>query len=170
MKRRPMEEQEKNDQVQTIDPELSPEEELTSGGGELTAPISESTLSIDPQDHIDLTGLPQEEINGLKSMYAKGMIDLKTKAAELNIETAALDAALASFTEQTAKASQSGSSATITHTQSSSVGRTEVVIGNTNRAATGRLTRSAAGELDRTIWIIAMCLGAFILATLIIKG
>lgn len=45
---------------------------------------------------------------------------------------------------------------TLTHTQTTSLGRTEIVIGNTVRAASGKLSASATGVADRTPWIIAI--------------
>lgn len=103
---------------------------------------------------IDLTGLSEEQAAELRRQHAAGMIDIQRKAQELRVDVGALQASLDAFNDQTSKATQSGHSATITHTQTTSAGRTEVVIGNTDRAASGKISRSAAGQKDVTIWII----------------
>jgi hypothetical protein len=45
---------------------------------------------------------------------------------------------------------------TATHTQNTAIGRTEVVIGNTDRAASGKLSASAAGVPDRLLWMVGI--------------
>jgi hypothetical protein len=49
-------------------------------------------------------------------------------------------------------AQQEGTSVTMQHTQESSVGRTEVIMGNTAQAASGKLTRTMEGRRDLT-WL-----------------
>ena len=51
---------------------------------------------------------------------------------------------------------EAGNSATISHTQTTSIGRTEVIMGNTDHAKSGKLTKSQTGERDWTpLYIIA---------------
>ena len=115
----------------------------------------ELTIKLNEKNELDLSGLGETEIAELKRQYLTGMIDVKKKAEDLQVEIGALDAALGSFTDQTQRATNAGASATITHTQTSSLGRTEVVIGNTEKAASGKVSRSAAGEDNKTIMIVA---------------
>jgi hypothetical protein len=77
----------------------------------------------------------------------------------------ALDAALTSFTDQTAKATQAGAHATIQHSQTSAIGRTEVVIGNTERAAAGRFSNFKDLFGRYILWIVGAVAVVVILAT-----
>jgi hypothetical protein len=135
----------------------NPPQELQQEGviinGDLTA---DKSISFTNHQVLDLSGLSEGQISELKQEYATGVIDLQKKATELKIEVGALDAALSAFNDQTSRATQSGASATITHTQTTSIGRTEVVMGNTEKAAKGKISRSAGGEEDRTLWIIGV--------------
>jgi len=114
--------------------------------GELQIRPPSNVLQLNQTDSIDLSGLSEGQISELKIRHAEGIADLKKKALEMQIDVAALDANLTSFNTQTERAMQSGHSATIQHSQTTSIGRTEVIIGNTEHAAGGRLSRSATGR------------------------
>lgn len=131
---------------------------------------TDTTIRLTQNEVLELTGLDATQIAELKNQHAAGVIELKKKADELKIDVAALDAALSSFSDQTAKATQAGAHATITHTQDSSLGRTEVVIGNTEKAASGKISRSGTGEQDRTLWIVGIVVVAAIVIALIVSG
>lgn len=122
-----------------------------------------TVLNLSEVSQIDLTGLSQEQINALKFKQAEGMIDLQKKKEEIRIDVCALDASLSSFNVQTDKATKDGHSATIQHSQNSSLGRTEVIIGNTEKAATGKLSLSASGESGNLIKIILIIATALVL-------
>ena len=117
---------------------------------------------------IDLTGMPPEQMAELKRQYASGMIDLKKKAEELKIDNASLAMTLDLFNTEASKATQANVSMTATHTQTTAIGRTEVVIGNTDRAASGKLSPSAAGVPDRLLWIIGITAIAAVIVALIV--
>lgn len=129
---------------------------------------ADTSIALTQKEVLDLTGLSREQISELKYQHAAGMIDIKKKAEELSVDVGALDAALGSFVDQTAKATQAGASATITHTQTTSLGRTEVVIGNTVRALKGKLSRSAIGGEDRTLWIVGIIAVVAVVVALIV--
>lgn len=131
---------------------------------------SEKSIKLSQTDVLDLSGLSEEEARQLKKDFASGIIDVHKKAAELKVDVGALDSALHSFTEQTAQATKSGAHATITHTQDSSLGRTEIIIGNTEKAAQGKISRSAAGEKDRTLIIIGIIAIVIIILAFIVVG
>lgn len=116
---------------------------------------------------IDLTGIPPEQVAELKRQFAAGMIDITKKAQELKIDNASLAMLLDSFNTEAAKATQANVSMTATHTQTTAIGRTEVVIGNTDRAASGKLSASAAGAPDRLLWIVGIVVVAIIIVALI---
>lgn len=136
----------------------------TNSGNQLTA---DNSIALNQTDLLDLSGLSSTQIAELKRQYAGGMIDVGRKAQEMKVDVAALEATLHSITDQTAKATQAGSHITTTHTQTTSIGRTETVIGNTDRAASGKLSRSAVGQGDPTlIYVIVGAAVAIVIAVL----
>jgi hypothetical protein len=131
----------------------------------------DNSISLAGTEALELTGLTESQVSELKMQHARGMIDLKRKAEELKIDVGSLDAALGSFSDQTARATKDGTSATINHSQTTSLGRTEVVIGNTDRAARGKMSRTAAGAPDRTVLLVIIVgVAAIIVAALIGAG
>ena len=133
-------------------------------------PESNDIIHLTESTILDLTSLTEAQKMQLKEDHAKGMIDMKKKAAELKIDVGALDAALNSIVTQTSKAGEAGAHATISHTQTTKLGRTEVVIGNTDKAAKGKLSRSATGEENKTLMIIAIIAVVAIILAIIIFG
>ena len=51
-------------------------------------------------------------------------------------------------------ASEGGNAVTITHSQTTKVGRTEIIMGNTERAQSGKLSKSQSGETNWTPYYI----------------
>lgn len=129
---------------------------------------SADVINLGSNSLIDLTGMPPEQVAELKRQYASGMIDLKKKAEELKIDNASLAMLLDSFNTEASKATQANVSMTATHAQTTAIGRTEVVIGNTDRAASGKLSASAAGVPDRLLWIVGIAAVVAVVVALII--
>lgn len=121
-----------------------------------------------PNSLIDLTGIPPEQVAELRRQYASGMIDLAKKAQDLKIDNASLAMLLDSYNTEVAKATQANVSMTATHSQTTAIGRAEVVIGNTDRAASGKMSASAAGVPDHLLWIVGIVAIAAIIVALII--
>lgn len=134
----------------------------TSGGRELAT----DSINLRNTDVLDLAGLSEAEKAELKLKHVGGMLDIKKKADELRVDVGALDAALGSFTDQASKASQSGLSATIQFKQTSKIGTTEAVIGNTERAASGKM----AIDQDKLIWMIGIAAAAAVVIALIVAN
>lgn len=150
---------------------------MTEGKNEVTkaatvedAALPASRIDLGSSQVVDLTGLPEEEAAELRRQYASGMIDIHRKAQELKVDVGALEAGLNAFNDQAARASEAGHSATITHTQTTAAGRTEVVIGNNERAASGKISRSAAGQSDITIWLAVIGAAAAVVIALVAFG
>lgn len=122
-----------------------------------------NVLNLSDLSKIDLTGLSEDQINALRVKQAECMLDLQKKREEIKIDVCALNASLTSFNDQTEKATRDGHSATIQHSQDTSLGRTEVIVGNTDKAASGKLSLSAAGQSDNLIKIVLIIAGALVL-------
>lgn len=105
---------------------------------------------------IDLSVLPQDQRVALQVEYAKGMIDLERRAKEIGVDVLALDRTLRTMAETTHAVSASKDAVTITNTQDNSLGRTEIIMGNTEHAMKGRLTKSQTGERDLVPYLIGL--------------
>ena len=113
-------------------------------------------------------GLNETQIQELQMQHAKGMIDINKKAQELHIDVKALDATLTTMANQTEQVSKAGDSVTMTHSHDSSLGRTEVMMGNTEKAAKGKLSRSQSGEDDNTMkYILIIAAVAIVIAIIV---
>ena len=110
-----------------------------------------------------LAQLPEEQRAELLKEYAHGMLDISKKAQELHVDVGALKATLTTLTDTTRQVSQEGNSVTVSHTQTTSVGRTEIIMGNTDNARVGKLSRSQTGERDWTPLYIVVGLLALVL-------
>lgn len=129
------------------------------------------SVPLGTSSELDLSGLPEEERVALQVEYAKGMIDINKKAQELSVDVQALDRTLKSMAETTQEVSASEDAVTVSHTQESSVGRTEVIMGNTEQAMKGRLTKSQTGERDWLPYLIGLAIvGATVVALVIARG
>lgn len=109
-----------------------------------------SEIQVGTAKSIDLSHLPEEQRVELQMEHARGMIDLQRKALELGVDEASLRNTLTNLNETTREATDVGASVTVSHTQSSSIGRTEVIMGNTDHAKKGRLSKSQTGETNWT--------------------
>lgn len=115
-----------------------------------------SSVSLTPHTSLDLSWLPEEQRSQLLQEYAKGMLDIGRRAQELNVDIGALKASLGELSDTVRTVSQDGNSVTVSHTQTTSIGRTEIIMGNTESAKIGKLTKSQTGERDWTpFYIIA---------------
>lgn len=127
-------------------------------------PRPPATVPLGPTPALDLSGLSDEQRVALISDYAKGRIQIAHRAEELGVEVRALEETLKTLADTTQDISETGNAVTITHTQTTSVGRTEIIMGNTDQAAKGRLSRSQTGDRDWTPMYVG---GALITALLI---
>jgi len=119
-------------------------------------PAVPSSISLSPTTTLDLSYLSTDERKALLTDYTKGMLDISRKANELHVDVDTLKNTLDNLAETTKKVAEDGNSITATHTQTTSIGRTEISIGNTDAARSGKLTKSQTGGRDWTpIYILA---------------
>jgi hypothetical protein len=129
-----------------------------------------TTISLTPTTALDLSHLPEAERSQLVAEHTKGMLDLARTAQKLHLDVGVLKAALGTLSDATQEVAQSGNSVTISHTQTSSVGRTEILMGNTDRAKGGKLTASQTGARDWTPYYIFAGLIALVLIAASVFG
>ena len=117
-----------------------------------------------------LSLLPESERNALMQEHTRGMLDLHRKATEMHVDVAALSAALGTVSGTTLQAAKDGNSVTASHTQTTSIGRTEVIMGNTDAARVGKLTKSQTGEFNWTpIYVIVGIIALVMIASALAK-
>lgn len=114
---------------------------------------SGSVIQLGPNSQIDLSGLTTEQQQQLRIKHAEAMIGVNKKSQELVADAGALNHSLGTMAHHTSEVANAGHDVTITHTQDSSLGRTEVIMGTSDAAKKGRLSRSQTGQPDPTYLI-----------------
>ena len=122
------------------------EAELADQSGEV--------LDLKNDQLLDLSGLDEEAKRALTLKAHEAKIDIQKKAAEAQVDLQGTKINLDNLNDTVKESTREGTSITVTHTQTTSVGRTEVVMGNTERAASGKISRGGAGLEDNTIKIL----------------
>ncbi|MBP9158499.1 MAG: hypothetical protein KBF53_12090 [Sphingobium sp.] len=134
------------------------------------SPIQTSVASNTSTAFELLSMLPEEQRNALIEEHTRGMLDINRKATEMHVDVAALNAALGTVSNTTVQAAKDGNSVTASHTQTTSIGRTEVIMGNTDAARVGKLTKSQTGEFNWTpIYIIIGIIALVMIASSLAK-
>jgi len=133
-------------------------------------PLQRALVQRGQEMALDISILSDRERREIVKQYQEGLIDVRLRADNLNIDILALDGTLRSLSGHVADVTADGNSATVSHTQDSAAGRTEIMIGNTQRAQTGRFSKSQTGEKDWTPYMIGGAVIAVIFAALIIAS
>ena len=138
----------------------------------LTKSISNVPMEINlgPTTSIDLSWLPEKERQALLIDYTKGMLDINKTAHELHVDATVLKKTLEGWSDTTRDVSKNGNSVTITHSQTTKVGRTEVMMGNSGQAQNGKLSKSQAGEKDWMPFYIVGGILTLLIIVVLMKG
>jgi hypothetical protein len=128
-----------------------------------SVPLGQST-------QLDLSWVPEDERKELLMSYARGQLDISRRANELGVEVSTLRATLNTLSDTTRQVAQDGNSVTVTHTQNSQFGRTEIIMGNTDTAVKGKLTKSQAGQQDWSPYYILAAIAAVVLIAIAAFG
>ena len=120
---------------------------------------------------IDLSFVPEAQRNALMTEYMRGTLDIAKKANELHVDVVTLRNTLGTLAETTRQVAQDGNSVTVTHTQTTAVGRTEIIMGNTETAGKGKLTRTQTGsDTNWTPYYIFAAIAAVVLIAIAIAS
>src|SRR5690242_5790591 len=118
---------------------------------------------------IDLSFIPDAQRTALMAEYMRGTIDIARKANELHVDVVTLRNTLGALAETTRQVSQDGNAVTVTHTQTTAVGRTEIIMGNTETAGQGKLSPTQTGrETNWTPYYIFAAIAAVVLIVIAI--
>ena len=118
---------------------------------------------------IDATGVPEHELQALKKKAIEQALDLSKKSAELGIDNQAMDTRLNDMAENVTKATNAGVAGTFSGAYNDQMGRTEVMMGNTEAAQKGKLSRSARGESDNTMIYVVIAAVVVVILALLLK-
>lgn len=149
---------------------MSDEDEKISQNVAVRVDHTPTTVNFGPSQTIDLAGIPDKERAQMLADYNSKILDVSATAHRMKVDSDALRATLNSLSNTTNEAAQDGNSVTITHTQDTSIGRTEIIMGNTDQAKTGKLSRSQSGERDLTPYYIGGGLLALVLIAALLGG
>ena len=120
---------------------------------------------------VDLSFIPEGQRNALMAEYMRGTIDIARKANELHVDVVTLRNTLGALADTTRQVSQDGNSVTVTHTQTTAVGRTEIIMGNTDTASKAKLTRTQTGtETNWTPYYVFAAIAAVVLIVIAIMA
>lgn len=131
---------------------------------------SKDIVNLTENKSVDLSHLDEESKKEIRQLIAKQKVELAKKGMEQSIDVDSLRARLNTFGNQVYDVIEKGGSITITNAKDDSIGRTEVIMGNTDEAAKGKLSRSAKGLPDNSKWLIIGGVVVAIIAILALSG
>jgi hypothetical protein len=138
---------------------------------QLAASDPPTSIALATGQTIDLSFIPEAQRNALMAEYMRGTLDVARKANELHVDVVTLRNTLGALADTTRQVSLDGNSVTVTHTQTTAVGRTEIIMGNTETAGKGKLTRSQTNsETNWTPYYIFAAIAAVVLIALAIAS
>ena len=149
---------------------MAEDDKLTGKGISVRVEQTPTTVTFGRAPTIDLSGIPEAERSKMLAAYTNKVLDISAMAQKMSVDVDALRATLGSLAMTTNEAAEAGNAITITHTQDTSIGRTEIIMGNTDQAKIGKLSRSQSGEKDWTPYYIGAGLIALVLIAAIMGG
>lgn len=142
---------------------------MTDSNGSQRA-LTPTSVNLSPTTALDLSFLPEEQRAALLADYHKGVLDVAKEAHRMHVDVAILEKTLTTLSSTVQDASQSGTAATISHVHTTKTGRTEVLLGNTERAHRGKLTASQSGTTNWTPMYVIAGLVALVLIVAAVFG
>ena len=137
-----------------------------------TTKSSEVPISLDmgSMQSLDVSKLNQEQQQALQLKLNEAKIDLAASAKKAQIDLEVTKSKMDLHSEMSKNASEDGTAYTGTDSFDSSIGRIEMVVGNTERAAKGKMTRSGAGMEDISMKVIITVGIVVVILALILGG
>ncbi len=131
---------------------------------------TKNAIALGNTTQLDLSPLPEAVQHEMMKRHAEGMINVAKKAAELGVENQALGQRIDSIVDTVKTAGNAGTSATVTGAYNDKMGRTEIIMGNTETAAKGKLSRSQTGEKDMTLIYVVIAAVVIVIIVMAIVG
>jgi hypothetical protein len=130
--------------------------------------VPSRSIRLSDTSSVDTTVLTVEQERELTMLHAKGLIGAQNRANELRTDVLGLRENLKNMAETTKEMADAGNSVTITHSTNNSGGRTEAIMGNTDTAQKGRLSRSQAGLKDMTLIYVGIAAVVIVVLALVL--
>jgi len=107
--------------------------------------IEKKTLDL-TQSNPDMAELSEETRQELSRQHFSNLIENQRKQVEAAIDAKILETKLKTMGKQTGEAIDDGADITISNVKEDVMGRTEIIMGNSEAAQKGKLTRSQQGK------------------------
>ena len=107
-------------------------------------------------DLLDISDLSEENQQMIQLKAQEAKLELKKKAGEALLDIQGTKANLDTFNQTVQDGTEAGTHVTLTHTQTTSTGRTQVVMDNTDKAASGKISRSGARLKDNQMTFVVI--------------
>jgi len=129
------------------------------------------TLRLGPQQDLDLTNLDPRQAAALEAKAHEKAIERDDRRQQLKDDLGATAAQLSIFTKAVEDATAQNAAVTITNTKDDSQGRTEIILGNSAAAQSGKLSRSQQGFTDNAkLWtVLAVIAGIVIVVVALLR-
>lgn len=131
-------------------------------------PAQPNELVVGAIDVLSLEGLTPEQQQFLRGQQAEKLLSVQEKAQSLAVSAQALNASLGTMATHVGTMTDQGVSAQVTQVRDDALGRTEVIIGNTEAAKSGKLSRSARGLSDNTYVILGFTLVVLLIGAAVV--
>jgi hypothetical protein len=126
-----------------------------------------SKITLGNNAELDISWLSEDQRQALLMDHARGMIDMNKRAMELGVDVNRLRGALTTLVDTTRQVAADGNKVTVKHEEKTSTSRTEVMMGNTDEAAKGKLS---FGMDNRTMYLIAGAVAVVVLIAIMFGG
>jgi hypothetical protein len=127
-------------------------------------------IDLSNNDMLDVSDLSEENQQMIQLKAQEAKLELKKKAGEALLDIQGTKANLDTFNQTVKDGTESGTHVTLTHTQTTSTGRTEVVMGNTDKAASGKVSRSGAGLKDNQMTFVIIGAVVLVIVAIVVSG
>ncbi len=148
---------------------MSDNKQLQTTSNNLPSSVQTTKIDFSFGGSIDLSDLPKDQADELRRRHAENLLALEERAIRTKIDIIGLNDNLNILNANAIKATQGGISMTAEQTLTSSSGKTTIIIGNTERAASGKLSGSMSGSSDTLLKIIIIVAIALVLIVLFLR-
>jgi hypothetical protein len=129
------------------------------------------SIRLGTSTELDLSNLSEDEARALQVEHAKKAIERDDRREKLKEDVTVMKEKLQTFTKTAVDTAADQASITISNVIEDSTGRTEILVGNTEAARAGKLTRSQSGYGDSAkLWLIIAGIAAVVIVLVAALG
>lgn len=140
------------------------EKQLTQRPDEAHLAERPGSIRLGESEELDVSQLTDEQAKELRVRHGEMMLDRDDRRAKLKEDLTVSAEKLNTYTSAVIDTAAEKASITITNTNDDSLGRTEIIVGNTEAARRGKLSRSQIGWSEKNwFWIVVVAIIAFVI-------